>query len=82
MLMLCNILNVPIKPSKVEGPTTSLTFLGVHLNTITMEASMYILRTSERKQSLLQELSALRICTQQMHKTGVAIPNHETLILV
>ena len=55
MLMLCNILNVPIKPSKVEGPTTSLTFLGIHLNTITMEASI----TSERKQSLLQELSAL-----------------------
>ena len=64
MLTLCNILNVPIKPSKVEGPTTSLTFLGIHLNTITMEASI----TSERKQSLLQELSALHArnkCTKR-----------------
>ena len=60
MLTLCNILNVPIKPSKVEGPTTSLTFLGINLNTITMEASI----TSERKQSLLQELSALHACNK------------------
>ena len=52
MLMLCRKLNVPIKPSKVEGPATSLTFLGIHLNTISMEASI----TSERKQSLLQDL--------------------------
>ena len=55
MLTLCNVLNVPVKPSKVEGPTTSLTFLGIYLNTITMEKSI----TPERKQSLLQELSAL-----------------------
>ena len=64
MLTLCNILNVPIKPSKVEGPTTLLTFLGIHLNTIAMEASI----TSERKQSLLQELSALHArnkCTKR-----------------
>ena len=53
MLTLCKTLNVPIKPSKVEDLATSLTFLGIHLNT--MEASI----TPERKQSLLQELSAL-----------------------
>ena len=52
MLTLCRKLNVPIKPSKVEGPATSLTFLGIYLNAISMEASI----TSERKQSLLQDL--------------------------
>ena len=52
MLTLCRKLNVPIKPSKVQGPATSLTFLGIRLNTISMEASI----TSERKQSLLQDL--------------------------
>ena len=55
MLALCAKLNVPIKPSKVEGPTTSLTFLGIHFNTTSMEASF----TSERKQALLHELSSL-----------------------
>ena len=49
ILTLCKTLNAPIKPSKVERPTTSLTFLGIHLDTISMEANI----TEERKQSLL-----------------------------
>ena len=40
MLALCEKLNVPITPPKVEGPTTSLTFLGIHLNTTAIEASI------------------------------------------
>ena len=40
MLTLCGTLNVHIKPSKVECPATSLTFLGIHLNTISMEVSI------------------------------------------
>ena len=60
MLTLCKTLNAPIKPSKMEGPTTLLTFLGIHLDTISMEANI----TEERKQSLLQELTML----QSWHK--------------
>ena len=60
MLTLCKTLNAPIKPSKMEGPTTSLTFLGIHLDTISMKANI----TEERKQSLLQELTML----QSQHK--------------
>ena len=48
----------------IEGPTTTLTFLGILLNTTSMEASI----TSERKQALLQELSsthARKKCTKQ-----------------
>jgi len=52
MLTLCEKINAPIKLSKVEGPTTSLTFLGIHLNTITMEASI----SDDRKRALLDEL--------------------------
>ena len=55
MLTFCDKINAPIKPSKVEGPTTCLTFLGIQINTISMEASI----TSERKQSLLSELQLL-----------------------
>ena len=40
ILALCAKLNVAIKPSQVEGPTTSLTFLDIHLNTTSMEASI------------------------------------------
>ena len=52
MLTLCDKINALIKMSKVEGPTTSLTFLGIQLNTITMEASI----SSEKKHELLHEL--------------------------
>ena len=33
MLSLCSKINAPVKASKVEGPSTTLTFLGIHLNT-------------------------------------------------
>ena len=63
MLTLSKTHNVPIKPSKVEGPPTSLTFLGIHLN-----ASI----APERKQSLLQELSSSHTAINEK-KTGVVI---------
>ena len=53
MLSLCNRIGAPIKTEKVEGPTTRLTFLGIVLNTITMEASI----SSERKSSLLTAIN-------------------------
>ena len=52
MVSFCNKINVPVKSSKVEGPS----FLGILLNTTTMEASI----TQERKQALLSKLSHLR----------------------
>ena len=49
MLSLCDRISAPIKTEKVEGPTTYLTFLGIVLDTVTMEASILF----ERKVSLL-----------------------------
>ena len=45
MLFLYNKINAPVKSSKVEGPSTTLTFLGILLDTTTMEASI----TQDRK---------------------------------
>ena len=55
MLALCECINAPIKPSKIEGPSTSITFLGIHLDTVAMEASI----TPECKEALLAELNQL-----------------------
>ena len=55
MLSVCEQINAPVKSSKIEGPSTSITFLGIHLNIVTMEANI----TAERKESLLQELHHL-----------------------
>ena len=56
MVALCDKINAPIKMSKVEGPTTSLTFLGIQLNSISMEAGI----SDDRKTALLEELHCMR----------------------
>lgn len=55
MLALCECINVPIKSSKIEGSSTSISFLEIHLDTITTEASI----TPECKEALLAELNQL-----------------------
>jgi len=52
MFTLCESINAPIKLSKVEDPATSLTFLGIHLNSQTMQASI----SDDRKCTLMNEL--------------------------
>ena len=37
---ICDILGVPLALEKVEGPATSLSFLGITLDTVTMEARL------------------------------------------
>ena len=58
MLSLCQCINASVKSSKIEGPSTAITFLGIHLDTIAMEASI----TPERKDALLAELNQLYWC--------------------
>ena len=55
MLSLCHRINAPVKPSKIEGPTTRLTFLGILIDTSTMTASI----TDDRKQDLISSLRSL-----------------------
>ena len=64
MLSLCQKINGPVKLTKVEGPSTNITFLGIVINTVTMTASI----SSERKQELLSALQSMierRKCTKQ-----------------
>ena len=70
MLTICNTINALIKQSKVEGPTTLLTFLGIQLDTISMKTSI----TSEQKQSLMNEIHLMHNC----HKCT----KHELLSLI
>lgn len=63
LLSVCEKLQAPVKQSKVEGPTTCLTFLGIVINTTTMAASI----SKERKDELLHSLQTLytaRKCTK------------------
>ena len=55
MLSECQKINAPVKLTKVKGPSTSITFLGIVINTITMTASI----SSEQKQELLSALQSM-----------------------
>jgi len=37
---LCNRLNIPLAPHKTQGPATTITFLGIELDTIAMQARL------------------------------------------
>ena len=54
MRSLYQAIGAPIKEEKVEGPTTRLTFLGIVLDTVSMEASISI----ECKTSLLTAIQS------------------------
>ena len=61
---LCRTIGAPTKPEKEEGPSTTLTFLGILLDSATMTASI----TEERKTELQQaihQLEGRRTCTKR-----------------
>ena len=55
MLSLCQKINAPVKLSKVEGPSTNMTFLEIVVDTATMTASI----SNERKQELLFSIQSM-----------------------
>ena len=64
MLTLCKHINKPVKSSKIEGPSTHLSFLGIIINTVNIQASI----SEERKQDLLSLLLSFKShckCTKQ-----------------
>ena len=64
MKSLCHAIGAPIKEEKVEGPTMRITFLGIMLDTMSMEASI----SQERKTSLLTAIlsfHSLKKCTKR-----------------
>ena len=56
MKSLCQAIGAPIKEEKVEGPTTCPIFLGIVLDTVSMEASI----SADRKTSLLTAIHSFR----------------------
>ena len=64
MASLCARINAPLKAEKTEGPSTTLTFLGIEHNSATMTASI----SADRKEELIHTLRrtlASRTCTKR-----------------
>ena len=56
MLFLCTTINAPVKSSKIEGPSTRITFLGIVIDTDEMMAGISL----ERKADLILSIQSLR----------------------
>ena len=56
MLSLCTTINAPVKTSKIDGPSTRLTFLGIVIDTEGMTAGI----SPERKADLILSIQLLR----------------------
>jgi hypothetical protein len=64
MLSTCSMLGVPLANEKIEGPTLCLSFLGIELNTVLMEARL----PQDKLDRLVLELStwqSKRACTRK-----------------
>ena len=64
LLHVFDILKVPVSPAKTEGPTTALIWLGILIDTLTMQ----ILLPDDKKQRILQILRhflAVRSCSKR-----------------
>ena len=64
MARACTAINAPVKPEITEGPSTTLTFLGIQLDSMAMRATI----TAERRRELLTAILALypkRTCTKR-----------------
>ena len=64
LLALCEELQVPISPEKLEGPSTTITFLGILLDTNRQEARLPPTKLQEL-QVKLNEWSSRSYCTKQ-----------------
>lgn len=63
-LQLCQRLGVPVSKLKVEGPTTTLAFLGILLDTVTMELRLPVEKLRRLKLTI-QQWQLKRSCTKR-----------------
>ncbi|XP_068110929.1 toll-like receptor 7 [Hyperolius riggenbachi] len=52
MYQICQSFGIPLAIAKTEGPTTSLKFLGVHIDTLAMECSLPLDKVSDLKTTI------------------------------
>ena len=63
-LGVCRELGVPVSEEKLEGPTTCLSFLGIRIDTVSMELSLPPEKL-QRLRSMIEEWRHKRACTKR-----------------
>ena len=66
MLGVCDQVGAPVKPEKVEGPSTTLGFLGIELDSIAMTARLPAAKKEELLSDLQQFIHRHKCCKREL----------------
>ena len=77
---LCSILGLPAEPTKVEGPATTITFLGIQIDSIKEELRLPPAKLASLKQTLLQ-WSRKRAATKREFQVLLGHLNHAATVI-
>ena len=80
-LATCEELGVPLAPDKTEGPTTSLTFLGIELSTAPLAVSLPADKLARLRSLVRQYLGARVVRDKQAFESLVGHLVHATKVL-
>lgn len=64
VLQVCQSLGVPVAPEKIEGPSTTLTFLGIEVDTIHSELRLPPVKVRKLQQEVARWLARHGDCTE------------------
>ena len=81
ILEVCEWLGVPLKSTKIEGPSASLTFLGIQLDTDTMEVRLPQDKL-EQLMTLLAEWRRRKRCTKRELLSLIGKLNHAAKVVI
>jgi hypothetical protein len=65
-MSLCQVLGVPIKNEKTVGPSTTLTFLGIELDTLAMEARLPLDKVDKIKVALKATMKRRKVTLREL----------------
>ncbi len=78
-LATLDFLGIPVASYKIEGPTTTLTFLGILINTHTFELQLPLDKL-HRTQQMLREWSHKRSCTRHQLESLLGYLSHAATV--
>ena len=81
ILEVCEWLGVPLKSSKIEGPATTLTFLGIQIDTVAMEIRLPQDKLSHLM-TMLTEWKTRKRCTKRELLSLIGKLNHAANVVV
>ena len=72
---LCETLGIPLAPEKTEGPLTTLTFAGIELDSISMEARLPMEKIG-RYRDLIRSIKSCKRVTLRQLQSAIGALNH------